>query len=158
MTQNLHQDADCRCMPIDEWPEVDRRLWQAALIPGDLFAEGGSRAKFTEITNHGIADHYGNWLQWLLRRGQLELTNSPGDRITVARVRAHLADLEQRCATQTVLNRLIGLLTAARVMDPHADWAGSVEWRGRSERGTGWHALSAREWWRPRSCSISVSA
>jgi len=69
MTRLLHQDPDRRCKPLEEWPEVDRRLWQAALVPGDLLEEGGSRAKYTENTNRGIVYGYGRWLQWLNCRG-----------------------------------------------------------------------------------------
>ena len=49
MTRRLHQDPDRRCRPLEEWPEVDRRLWQAALVPGDLLEEGGSRAMAAPI-------------------------------------------------------------------------------------------------------------
>jgi hypothetical protein len=54
MTRNLHQDPNRRCKPLEEWPETDRRLWQAALVPGDLLAEGGSRARYTENTNSAM--------------------------------------------------------------------------------------------------------
>ena len=49
MTQRLHQDPDRRCKLIEEWPEVDRGLWQASLVPGDLFEAGGSRAEVQRI-------------------------------------------------------------------------------------------------------------
>ena len=123
MTRRLHQDPDRRCRPLEEWPEVDRRLWQAALVPGDLLEEGGSRAKYTENTNCGIVEGYGRWLQRLNCRGLLDQTDTPADRITPDRVRAYLADLERHNATQTVLNRLMRLSTAAAVMDQQRDWS-----------------------------------
>jgi site-specific recombinase XerD len=123
MTLHLHQDPDRRCKPLHEWPEVDRLLWEAALVPGDLFEEEGSRARYTEDTNSGIINSYGRWLQWLHYHGQLTPTSSPGDRITADRVRAYLTDLERHNATQTVINRLVHLSVAARVMDPNRDWS-----------------------------------
>jgi hypothetical protein len=54
MTCILHRDPDRRCKPLHEWPEVDRLSWLAALVPGDLFEEGGSRARFTDDTNLGL--------------------------------------------------------------------------------------------------------
>lgn len=36
MTCILHRDPDRRCKPLHEWPEVDRLLWLAALVPGDF--------------------------------------------------------------------------------------------------------------------------
>jgi len=123
MTQILHQDPDRRCKALQEWPEEDRRLWQAALVPGDLLEEGGSRARYTGNTNQGIVYGYGRFLQWLDRQGQLDLANPPGDRITPTRVRRYLTDLERHNASQTVFSRLIQLSVAARVMDPHRDWS-----------------------------------
>ena len=123
MTRILHYDPDRRCKPLEEWPEPDRCLWQVSLIGGDVLDEGGSRARFTENTNRGIVYGYGRWLQWLDRQGLLDPTSPPADRITPARVRAYLGDLERHNATQTVFNRLVHLLVAARVMDPHRDWA-----------------------------------
>jgi integrase/recombinase XerD len=49
--------------------------------------------------------------------------DAPGDRITPNRVRAYLADLERHISTQTVINRLIHLSMAARVMNPDQDWS-----------------------------------
>ena len=123
MTRRLHHDPDRRCKPVAEWPEVDRLLWEAALIAGDLFEEGGSRANFTENTNRGVVEGYGRWQQWLDRQGMLNQTDSPADQITPDRVRAYIADLERHNATQTVLNRLIHLSTAAAVMDQQRDWS-----------------------------------
>jgi integrase/recombinase XerD len=123
MTRRLHQDPDRRCRPLEEWPDMDQRLWQAALVPGDLLEEGGSRSKYTENTNRGIVYGYGRWLQWLHRQGLLDQSDPPADRITSDRVRAYLADLERHNATQTVLNRLLHLSTAAAVMDRQRDWS-----------------------------------
>jgi integrase/recombinase XerD len=123
MTCILHRDPDRRCKPLHEWPEVDRLLWLAGLVPGDLFEEGGSRARFTDETNRRIVNSYGRWLQWLDRHSQMTPIDSPGDRISPDRVRAYLADLERHSATQTVINRLIDLSMAARVMDPGRDWS-----------------------------------
>jgi integrase len=140
MTGLLHHDPDRRCKALEEWPEVDRRLWQAALVPGDLLEEGGARARYTDNTNRGIVYGYGRWLQWLDRHGQLDPTNLPGDRITPTRVRGYLADLERHNATQTLFNRLIQLSVAAWVMDPHRDWswlnrmAGTIRARHRPAR------------------------
>jgi site-specific recombinase XerD len=123
MTRILHQDPERRCKPIEEWPEQDRALWLAALVPGDLLEEGGSRARWKATTNAGIVNSYGRWLQWLDRRGELDPAVPPADRVTPERVRAYLEDLERLNATQTVLNRHLQLVTAALVMDPARDWS-----------------------------------
>ena len=123
MNRILHQDPERRCKPLEEWPEPDRCRWQAALMVGDVLDEGGARAGFSENTNGGIVNGYGRWLQWLDRQDLLDPTSPPGDRITPDRVRAYLTDLARNNATQTVFNRLVHLLVAARVMDPNRDWS-----------------------------------
>jgi hypothetical protein len=55
VTKRLHRDPLRRCMPVAEWPETDRRLWQAALVEGDLLDEGGSRARYSAISNRNVA-------------------------------------------------------------------------------------------------------
>ena len=123
MTKILHRDADRRCKPLDEWPAADRALWQAALMPGDLFDDGGARAGHSEISNRNAVYGYGRWLTWLDRHGLLDAANPPADRITAARVQVYVADLEQHNSTQTVLNRLQELHAVAVVMDPDRNWS-----------------------------------
>jgi hypothetical protein len=123
MTKILHRDPDRRCKPLAEWPAIDRTLWQAALVPGDLLEEGGSRARRAEYSNRNAIYGYGRWLTWLERQGLLEVESSPADRIIPARVAAYIADLEKHNATQTLLNRLQELAAVAVVMDPDRDWS-----------------------------------
>jgi hypothetical protein len=74
-----------------------------------------ANAGHSKHTNRGLVINYGRWLTFLHRCGQLDRTGSPADRITPARVRAYVADLERYNATHTILTRLGDLLAAARV-------------------------------------------
>jgi hypothetical protein len=123
MTKILHRDPDRRCKPLAEWPAIDRTLWQAALVPGDLLEDGGSRARRAEYSNRNAIYGYGRWLTWLGRQGLLEVESSPADRIIPARVAAYIADLEEHNATQTLLDRLQELAAVAVVMDSRRDWS-----------------------------------
>jgi len=123
MTKILQRDPERRCKSLGEWPAVDRDLWQAALLPGDLLEEGGSRAGYAYVSNQKIAKGYGRWLTWLDRRAFLEPTTAPGDRITPARLRNYVVDLKKNNASQTLLARLQELREAAVVMDPERDWS-----------------------------------
>ena len=151
MTKILHRDPDRRCKKLDELPAADRDLWQAALIPGDLFEEGGSRAIYSRDSNGKIVKGYGKWLSWLDRRGFLELSASPGDRITPARVRDYITALEKDNATQTMLGRLQELREAAKVMDPRRDWswinriASRIRARHKPAREKRWRLVGAGE-------------
>jgi integrase/recombinase XerD len=112
-----------RCLPVDLWPERDRRLWQEALTPGDVLADGGARADHQAITNTKDAKGYGRWLTYLQFNAPETLALPAEDRITAERVRAyvqHLLTLGN--GTQTILDRLQELDGVARVMAPLRNW------------------------------------
>ena len=109
------------CKKLDDWPEPDQTPWRAALLPGDLFEDGGARTGYSHLSNREVVAGYGRWLTWLDRQGLLDSGLNPGHRITPSRVRAYVADLERDNATQTLLNRLQQLRTAAQVMVPQQD-------------------------------------
>ena len=118
----LHFDPDRRGMPVAEWPEADRALWQAALIPGDLLDEGGGRARYAPATNYKLAKNYGRWLTWLSRQALLDAPVSPAGRITPERVKAFTAEMAEVNAMGTILARLQALYEMAQVLDPGRDW------------------------------------
>ena len=122
MTKILHRDPDRRCKTLDEWPAADRDLWLAALVPGDIFEDGGARTRHSECSNRNAVYGYGRWLTWLERQKLLDAPSSPADRIVPTRVKTYIADLEQHNAPQTLLNRLQELHAVAVVMDPDRDW------------------------------------
>jgi integrase len=113
------------CMKLENWPEVDRRLWLAALAPADPFEErGGERAGYSTISNAKTVKGYGRWLTWLTVSGHLDEAMAPHARITRPRVESyvqHLRDLGN--GGVTILARLQELGEAARVFDPKADWS-----------------------------------
>jgi len=112
------------CMKVACWPEQDRRLWLAALLPADPFEPiGGACAKLADTSNQKTEKGYGRWLTWLAATGQLDPAMPPGERITPDRVkayRAHLAALGN--CSRTILDRLQELGDTARVIAPHMSW------------------------------------
>jgi integrase len=128
-----------RCLPIAEWPDIDRSLWFQEHAEIDPFAErGGSRARCRPITNSNVARGYGRWLTFLLTEGGELAAGSPADRINRGAVLRYVAYLE-RLGNQdsTILSRLQELREAAKVMNPDRDWsfigrlASKVRQRGR---------------------------
>jgi integrase/recombinase XerD len=112
-----------RRMPLSEWPEIDRALWDAALRPADLLDDGGSRARHAPSSNQKAVKGYGKWLAWLAERDLLDPHSRPGSRITPERVRAYLETLRQGVSTGTLINLLEDLYAVARVMDPDGNWS-----------------------------------
>ena len=112
-----------RCKPITEWPCADRDLWLAALRPGDVLEDGGALSGLSATTRCNIAKGYGRWLTWFETQGRLDDSVSPGDRITLARVREYVALLVRNNATGTIITYLKELARAAKVMAPEKDWS-----------------------------------
>ena len=111
------------CRRIADWPSEDRRLWQAALQPGDLIDGGGERARYRPRSNRKVEHGYGRWLTYLDSSGMLDAGAHPADRITPATVARYVEAMQQLGnGSQTILARLQELYEAALVMDPARDW------------------------------------
>jgi integrase/recombinase XerD len=110
-----------RCMPVEEWPELDRTRWIAALKPGDPFTAAGIAAEWAPTSQREIANGYGRWLTWLAHYSYLDRLSSPGTRVTEERVRAYISDLKKMVAPHTVVTRLLQLQQALRALEPRID-------------------------------------
>jgi integrase/recombinase XerD len=113
------------CMKIAEWPVVDRRLWQEALVPTDPFEPtGGTRAGHSRQSNFKTERGYGRWLTWLATTSQLDANGAPHSRITRERVKAYVEHLDGiGNGGQTILSRLQELGDFARAVAPDHDWS-----------------------------------
>ena len=113
------------CMPIDQWPEADRRLWLAACATGDILDdEVGARSGHARISNVKAAKGCGRWLTYLALSAPETLTEHPATRITPERVRAYVDSLiEIGNSTHTILCRLQELGEVAKVVDPNRRWS-----------------------------------
>jgi integrase len=113
------------CLPIKKWPEIDRRLWDAACAPSDILEDDiGARSGHSKISNRKAAKGYGRWLTFVATSAPGMLLLPPAERITGERVRAYVDSLiELGNATQTILARLQELGEVARVMGPNRAWS-----------------------------------
>ncbi len=112
------------CLKLPFWPEQDRQVWQAACEPADILAlDEGLRANHAPISNFKAAQGYGRWLTFLNFTNPDSFIEPPAERITLPRVVAYLASLQELGnSTQTQLGRLQELGEAAKVFGPHQDW------------------------------------
>ena len=113
------------CLPVGQWPAMDRRLWLAACTGGDILDdEVGPRSRHANISNTKAAKGYGRWLTYLTRSAPKTLTQPPGTRMTPETVRAYVEALELiGNSTQTILARLQELGEVARIMDGRRGWS-----------------------------------
>lgn len=90
----------------DEWPEVDRKLWEAAQAPSSLLDEGGIASSWRSATRRLATDANSLWLGWLSYRGELSDTDAPASRVTRPRIEAYVAALEGRYSDTTAAMQL----------------------------------------------------
>lgn len=108
-------------LPFADWPEIDRRMWNAATERNDPFDDGPA-ARLAKRTLHKY------WMGWRRFLGFLTITEpdalerKPIVRLTRERVRAfaeHLAETNTRHSVAIQIDSLYG---AARTLMPHEDW------------------------------------
>ena len=114
-------DPARRCLPMQEWPEPDRRAWEHAIHSGDPFTGSGPASHWRPLTRKRVASSYGRWLGFLQRTNALQPAQAPAERVTEDFLRGYARHLSAQVAPVTLANRLIDLGEAIRVMCPGAD-------------------------------------
>jgi integrase/recombinase XerD len=111
-------------LPLGEWPEVDRTVFEAAFAPGDVFDEtAGPGAHLAEPTRGMIRFAYRRWLGFLKTNYPDDFSMDPAGRITPERVRAYIENLSAEVKPTTVTAAIGRLYAAARLIAPKTDWA-----------------------------------
>jgi integrase/recombinase XerD len=109
-------------LPEDEWPEVDRRLFQTAFeTPGDVFDEAESGSRLKPRTKGAIRYGYRRWLGWVSSCHPELMARPPKNRATTESVRAYIVHLRTTCSPRTVATQVGRLYDALRFMDPAGD-------------------------------------
>jgi hypothetical protein len=78
-----------RCLKPEEWPPLDRQLWEAACTPAELLDDGGAAARLAPDSRKKYRKGYGVWLSFLMARGWLNPEVHPVKRITRPRLAAY---------------------------------------------------------------------
>jgi integrase/recombinase XerD len=112
-----------RCLPLEDWPAIDRRAWKAGHRSGGLLDDDGVAAKWAAATSSMIARGYGRFLSYVAASEDLESFASPKERVSRARVEAYIAHLRKYNCSNTVAARMRELGRAMSVMEPVTDWA-----------------------------------
>jgi len=119
----VQDEPQRRCWKVEEWPMADQAAWADALAPGGLLLAGGLAARWRPETREKNRKGYGRWLHWLARRGWLDVTATPGERVTPVRVAAYIADLGCMIASFTVRCRIAELYATIVKLAPDEDWS-----------------------------------
>lgn len=116
------REAPPLVLPMASWPPSDRKAWEALFVSDDLFDDMGPGAKWSAGTRKKRQQGYGHWLSYLARHNPSAFEEPPASRITLNRVRAYLAECEQRLAPKSLANLSGDLCAMAYALDPNQDW------------------------------------
>jgi hypothetical protein len=110
-------------LPEVQWPTADRRAFEGAFRPGDLFDETrGPGAHLAEGSRNCIRIGYRRWLGFLRANHPDELLRPPADRISLERVREFIAQLSSDMRPTSVAVMIQSLCYAARLIASDRDW------------------------------------
>ena len=110
-------------LPLEQWPAADHEAFRIAYEPGDIFDENrGPGAHLAEGTRRMIRTAYRRWLGYLNENYPDDLPKLPADRITPARVRAFISQLEAEVRLTSLAIVIDNLCYAALLIAPAKDW------------------------------------
>src|SRR5262249_46503261 len=118
-----------RSLPVNEWPDADRRAWEEACRGGSRLRPGGAASRLAPVSRDDFARRYGAFLSFLQRTDRFEQHAGAAAQITVANVDAYIADLNARVRSVTIWNCIYKLRRAAQLLAPKVDfsWVAEVE-------------------------------
>ena len=67
-----------RSLPIEFWPEADRKAWVSACQPSLRLNRGGAGSHMKVITQADLARRYGYFLDFMNRQGLLDPNKAAG--------------------------------------------------------------------------------
>jgi integrase len=106
-------------MPFAEWPEIDRRLWSAAVDSDDPF---NVAARLAERTLHKRWMGWRRFLGFVANFEPAILKKSPQQRLTAERLRRFVEHLRETNTPHSVAIQVDSLYGAAQTMMPKKDW------------------------------------
>lgn len=120
---SLHAIDPARCsLPLSAWPLIDQQLWKRATTQRTLFGEGGTAAHWRPQTKATNIQHYGRFLGYLARSGQLNPLQTPAERATLELVERYYEHLPASISPFSKLSLLVGLKVTLKAMHPEISW------------------------------------
>jgi integrase len=118
-----------RSLPVQEWPEADRRAWEDACRPGSRLKPGGAASYLAQASRDDFARRYGAFLGFLQRAARLEGGAIAAAQVTLPNIEAYITDLTARVRSVTVYNCIYKLRRAAELLSPTANfsWLAEIE-------------------------------
>jgi integrase/recombinase XerD len=109
-------------LPFADWPEIDRRMWNAAAVDRNDPFDDGPGARLAKTTLHKY------WMGWRRFLGFLTITEpdvlqkKPFERLTPEQARRFVEHLRETNTAHSVAIQIDSLYGAARTLMPDEDW------------------------------------
>jgi integrase len=118
-----------RSLPLNQWPDADRRAWEDACRPGSRLKPGGAASHLAEVTRETIVWRYGTFLGFLQQTGQLNRDAAAASHITPSNVEAYVTGLTARVRSVTIHGYIQGLRRIAELFAHLVDfsWLADIE-------------------------------
>jgi integrase len=116
-----------RSLPMDLWPQADRKAWLAACEPARRLKRGGSAAHLKPITRDDLARRYGYFLDFMNRRNLLQMDAVATAGVTPSNVEAYIDELKARVGSVTVYGSVYKLRRASELIATDRDFAWLAE-------------------------------
>jgi hypothetical protein len=120
-------EAKVRSLPIESWPLSDQQAWATACRPSQRLTRGGAGAHLKPITLRDLARRYGYYLDFLGRRGLLDLRLAAGALVTPENVGAFVQKLSSRVGSVTVYGSIYKLRRASQLLGPRRNMMWLIE-------------------------------
>jgi integrase len=123
------EKVQIRSLPIEFWPESDRKAWISASRPSQRLNRGGAGGHLKPITLNDLSRRYGYFLDCMNRRGLLDPMRTAGAHVTPETIDAYLKELVARVGSVTVQGSVYKLRRACELLDPARDlsWLADIE-------------------------------
>jgi site-specific recombinase XerD len=117
-----------RSLPVNEWPEADRKAFEEACRPGIRLKPGGRASHFADTSLKDFTNRYGAYLGSLQRRGVLNLKAKAAAQVTPSNVNTYIVELKERkVSTVTIWNCVYKLRRASQSLNPNRDFRWLIE-------------------------------
>ena len=111
-----------RSLPLNSWPEADRKAWNAACQPTARLRRGGAAGHLKPVTRDDYALHYGCFLGFLDRCGLLRSDGPAAANVIADKINAYLTDLKSRVGSVRVHGSICTLRRVAQHIAPGRDY------------------------------------
>ena len=110
-------------LPFPQWPSEDRRRWEEAFRPGDLFDEDKRGTQLSVATRNALRVSYARYLRFIAENHAELLIEPPETRLARQLIAEYAGLLRRTNRDTSVATSLHHLRLALRLICPEEDWS-----------------------------------